>query len=145
LDSIGKTHDNQTHQSQRQHFNHEHLHRIAMTYLGFVRLFSSPLLAFIMSAVIVAACGYAFYRSARGKPAAGAARYWTVLSFAAEICVAVGLIGLATFAGRLKVSADHHLLEERVRISQAAVDERFRLAALENCAPAERRPLAPLN
>jgi hypothetical protein len=116
-----------------------------MTYLGFVRMFSSPLLAFVISAIIVSACGYAIYRFAPNKRAPAAARYWKLLSFAGEIGVAVGLIGLATFAGRMKVSADHHLLEERVHLSQAAVDERFRLAALDNCAPAERRPLAPYN
>lgn len=116
-----------------------------MTPPGFARLFSSPLLAFVIAAILVGACGYAIYRSARARPAAAAARYWKLLSFAAEICVAVGLIALATFAGSMKVGADHQLLEERVRISQAAVDDRFRLAALEACAPAERRPLAPFN
>ncbi len=114
-----------------------------MTQLGFVRLFSSPLLAFFISAIIVSACGYGIYRSARARPAAAAARYWKLLSFAAEICLAVGLVGLAIFAGRMKISADHQLLEERVRISQAVVDERVRVAALDNCAPAER--LAPYN
>lgn len=113
-----------------------------MTPLGFVRLFSSPLLAFVLAAILVCACGYAVYRGARA--AQSAARYWKLASFVAEVCLAVGLIGLAIFAGRMKVGADHQLIEERVRISQAVVDERLRLAALDNCAPAERR-LAPYN
>lgn len=116
-----------------------------MTNPGFVRLFSSPLMAFLISAVIVSACGYAIYRLGRDKPAPAARRYWKLLSFAAEICIAVGLIGLASFAGRMKIGADHQLLEERVRLSQAAVDERLRVAAAESCAPASTKPLTPYN
>jgi hypothetical protein len=112
-----------------------------MTTFGFVRLFSSPSTAFIVSAIVVATWGYVIYRDGRNK----GPRHWKLLSLVAEICVAVGLIGLATFAGRMKIGADHQLLEERVRMSQAAVDERFRLAALDNCAPASPRPLAPYN
>jgi hypothetical protein len=114
-----------------------------MTYLGFVRLFSAPLLAFLISAIIVSAFGYLFFRIGRGKPAPAAARYWKLLALVAEICVAVGLIGLATFAGRMKISADHQILDERVRMSQAAVGERFRLAILNNCAANGARALAP--
>jgi hypothetical protein len=116
-----------------------------MTYLGFVRLFSAPLMAFLVSAVIVSAFGYLFYRIGDKKQAPAAASYWKRLAFVSEICVALGLIGLATFAGRMKISADHQILDERVRISQAAVGERLRVVALENCAPPGRRPLAPYN
>jgi hypothetical protein len=116
-----------------------------MTYLGFVRLFSAPLTAFIISAVIVAGCGYLFYRIGSAKPAPAADRYWKLLSLAAEICVAAGLIGLATFAGRMKISADHQVLEQRVHLSQAALGERFRLAIVENCEPGGRRPAEPYN
>lgn len=116
-----------------------------MTHLGFVRLFSAPLMAFLVSAVVVSAFGYLFYRIGARKQAAAAASYWKLLALASEICVAVGLIGLATFAGRMKISADHQILDERVRMSQATVGEHLRLAALENCAPAGRRALAPYN
>jgi hypothetical protein len=116
-----------------------------MTHLGFVRLFSEPLMAFIVSAIIVTACGVLFYRIGAKKQAAAAASYWKLLAFVSEICVAVGLIGLATFAGRMKISADHQILDERVRMSQTTVGEHLRLAALEHCAPAGRRALAPYN
>lgn len=116
-----------------------------MTYLGFVRLFSAPLTAFIISAVIVACCGYLFYRVGRTKPAPAAERYWKLLSLVAEICVAAGLIGLATFAGRMKISADHQVLEQRVHLSQADLGERFRIAVVENCEPVVRRPSEPYN
>jgi hypothetical protein len=116
-----------------------------MTHLGFVRLFSAPLTAFLVSAIIVSACGYLFYRTGARKQPAAAARYWKLLALASEICVAVGLIGLATFAGRMKISADHQILDERVSVAQAAAGEHLRLAALENCAPAGRRALAPYN
>lgn len=114
-----------------------------MTYLGFVRLFSAPSMAFVISAIIVSGFGYLFYRIGNGKSAAAGHRYWKLLSMVAEICVAVGLIGLATFAGRMKISADHQILEHRVRLSESAVTERVRLAALKNCAPPERRTAAP--
>jgi hypothetical protein len=116
-----------------------------MTYLGFVRLFSAPLTAFFISAVIVAGCGYLFYRIGSAKPAPAAQRYWKLASLVAEICVAAGLIGLATFAGRMKISADHQMLEQRAQLSQAALGERFRLAIVENCEPAGRRAAAPYN
>jgi hypothetical protein len=116
-----------------------------MTYLGFVRLFSAPLMAFLVSAIVVSACGYLFYRIGQDKAPTAAAKYWKLLTFAAEICVAVGLIGLATFAGRMKISADHQILDTRVRMAQSAVGERFRLAILSNCETAVPRPLAPYN
>ncbi len=112
-----------------------------MSTFGFVRLFSSPLLAFFVSAIVVSAWGYVIYRDGRDK----GARHWKLLSLVAEVCVAVGLIGLATFAGRMKIGADHQMLEERVRLSQSAVDDRMRLAALDSCVPASPRPMAPYN
>lgn len=105
-----------------------------MTYLGFV-----------MAAMIVAGCGYLFYRIGGAKPAPAAQRYWKLLSLVAEICMAAGLIGLAAFAGRMKVSADHQLLEQRMHLSQAALGENLRLAIVENCEPAGLRPAAPYN
>jgi hypothetical protein len=116
-----------------------------MTHLGFVRLFSAPLMAFLISAMIVSGCGYLFYRIGRAKPAPAAQRYWKLLSLAAEICVAAGLIGLATFAGRMKISADHQMLEQRVHIAQGTLAERFRVAIAENCEPAGLRRAAPYN
>ena len=114
-----------------------------MTYLGFVRLFSAPFTAFLISAIIVLGFGYLFYRIGNDKKPPAAARYWKLLALVAEVCVAVGLIGLATFAGRMKISADHQNLEELVHRSQSAVGESFRLAVLNNCAPTGRRAVEP--
>lgn len=116
-----------------------------MTHPGFIRLFSAPLMAFLVLAIIVSAGGYLFYRIGRDKAPAAATRYWKLLTFIAEICVVVGLIGLATFAGRMKIGADHQILETRARMSQSAVAERLRLAVLGSCEPDARRPLAPYN
>jgi hypothetical protein len=116
-----------------------------MTHLGFVRLFSAPLMAFFISAIIVSGCGYLFYRIGSAKTGPAAERYWKLVSLVAEICVAAGLIGLATFAGRMKISADHLLLEQRVHMAQANLGERFRLAIVENCEPAGRRSSQPYN
>jgi hypothetical protein len=116
-----------------------------MTSLGFVRLFSSPSTAFVISAILVAGFGVLFFRIGRGKQAASADIYWKRLGLAAEICVAVGLVGLATFAGRMKIGADHQMLEYRVAMTQSAVDERLRVVILENCPAAGKRALAPFN
>jgi hypothetical protein len=116
-----------------------------MSYLGFVRLFSAPFTAFVVSAIIVSAIGYLLFRFGKSQRADAAARYWKLLALLAEICVAVGLIGLATFAGRMKISADHQNLEELVHRSQTTVDDSFRMAILHNCAPDGTRALEPFN
>jgi hypothetical protein len=114
-----------------------------MSYLGFVRLFSAPFTAFVVSAIIVSAIGYLLYRFGKSQSADAAARYWKLLALLAEVCVAVGLIGLATFAGRMKISADHQNLEELVHRSQVTVDESFRMAIMHNCTPDGRLALEP--
>jgi hypothetical protein len=43
----------------------------------------------------------------------------------------------------MKISADHQILDERVRMAQSAVGEQLRRVALDNCVPAGRRPQAP--
>jgi hypothetical protein len=116
-----------------------------MSYLDFVRLFSSPATAFVIMACIVAGFACLFFSIGHGRPAAAANHYWTRMSFIAEMCVGVGLIGLALFAGRMKLSADHQLLEERVRATEAAVAGRLGVTVLQACTPAQRRAGAPFN
>lgn len=115
-----------------------------MNNLDFVRLFYSPATAFIISTCIVAGVGCLFFSLGHGRPPAAANLYWKRLSFIAEMCLAVGLIGLTTFAGRMKVSADHEVLEQRVRVAEAAVGERLRLVLLA-CPPEQRRAGKPYN
>jgi hypothetical protein len=108
-------------------------------------LFSSPLQAFCISVVMVAGFGYVFYRlGTRSKPPA-AASHWPLLALVAEVCVAVGLIGLATFAGRMKIGADHQHLQQQVQRSQSALGASLRQAVVHNCAPAGRRAQAPFS
>ncbi|MBC7453811.1 MAG: hypothetical protein H7335_08905 [Massilia sp.] len=115
-----------------------------MTSSGFVTLFSTPLLASMMSAIIASGFGYLFYRIGSRKRGYGALRYWKMLTLIGEICLAVGLIGLAAFAGTIKISTDHQNLDVLVQRSQLALGERFRLAMLNNCAsPADKSALAP--
>lgn len=114
-----------------------------MAHPGFARLFSAPLTACLIAAIVVAAGAYLFYRIANRKAPAAARRYWSQLGLVAEICVAAGLIGLAVFAGGTKIGADHLLLEQRAALSQAMVDEHVHLTLLRNCAPAERRGGTP--
>ncbi|MDL2356691.1 MAG: hypothetical protein QFF03_15675 [Pseudomonadota bacterium] len=116
---------------------------IAMPPTGYARLFSAPLTACFIAALMVAIGAYLFYRAGKRKAPAAARLYWSRLGLVAEVCVAAGLIGLAVFAGGAKIGADHQLLEQRAALSQANVDERVRLVLLRNCAPAERRGAAP--
>lgn len=116
-----------------------------MTYLDFVRLFSSPERAFVISACIVAGFAFLFFGIGHYRPAAAANYYWKRMSLIAEVCVAVGLIGLATFAGRMKLSADHQVLEQRVRVAEATAGERLRVTVLQECVAAPRRAGAPYN
>jgi hypothetical protein len=118
---------------------------IAMANPNITTLFSSPSMAFIIAGIIVAGLACLFFSLGHARPAAAAERYWKRLTLAAQVCVAVGLIGLAVFAGRMKLLADHQVLEERVRIAEAAVGERLRLAILQTCAPVQRRAGAPYN
>jgi hypothetical protein len=116
-----------------------------MTDPNFATLFSSPATAFILAGFIVAGLACVFFSIGHARPAAGADRYWKRLSFVAQLCVAVGLIGLAVFAGRMKLAADHLVLEERVRLAEAAVGERLRSTVQQTCAPVQRRAGAPYN
>ncbi|WLI91031.1 hypothetical protein Q4S45_07905 [Massilia sp. R2A-15] len=117
-----------------------------MTYLDFVRLFSSPPTALLISAFVVSVFCFLFFLIGSVKSDGAASSYWKRLGLVAEVCVAVGLIGLATFAGRMKISADHQILEHRVRMAQAAVDEHLRVVIIENCVPLPaKRALAPFN
>jgi hypothetical protein len=108
-------------------------------------LFSSPSTAAIIAGFIVAGLACLFFSLGHVRPAAAAERYWKRLSLVAQVCIAVGLIGLAVFAGRMKLVADHQVLEERVRIAEAAVGEQLRLTVLQTCAPVQRRAGAPYN
>ena len=114
-----------------------------MRSLGFITFFA-PLMASMMSATIAAGFGYLFYRIGSSKRGDAARRYWKMLTLAGELCLAVGLIGLATFAGTIKISMDHQNLDAQVQHAQRALGERFRLAMLNNCAaPADKSALAP--
>ena len=112
---------------------------------GFVKLFASPTTAVLIAAFIVAGLACLFFSIGHAKPAASAGRYWRRLSLVAQLCVALGLIGLVVFAGRMKLVADHQVLEERVRVAEAEVGERLRMTVLQVCAPVQRRLGAPYN
>ncbi|GGE73088.1 hypothetical protein [Massilia psychrophila] len=111
----------------------------------FARLFYSPSMAFLIAAFIVVGLACLFFSIGYGKPDASAERYWKKLSLLAHMSVGVGLIGLAVFAGRIKLVTDHQVLEGRVRVAEAAVGERLRLTVLQTCAPVLRRAGAPYN
>ena len=102
-------------------------------------------MAVLIAAFVVAGLACLFFSLGHAKPAARAERYWRRLALVAQVCIALGLIGLAVLAGRMKLVADHQVLEERVRVAQAGVGERLRLTVLQTCTPQQRRPGAPYN
>lgn len=112
-----------------------------MTDPGYVKLLSMPAAAFIISACIVAAFSFIFFRNGRDRRGDTAVRYWKLLSLVAEICLAVGLIGLAAYAGRMKIGAEHQQLSALVAKAQADLGDRFRTGIETNCEPGIRRTL----
>ena len=116
-----------------------------MRHPDFASLFYSPSTVFLIAAFIVVGLACLFFSIGYRKPDASAERYWKKLSLLAQMSVAVGLIGLAVFAGRLKLVTDHQVLEGRVRVAEAAVGERLRLTVLQTCTPVLRRAGAPYN
>ena len=63
--------------------------------------------------LVVSGLCFLFFVIGSAKPEGAAARYWKRLGLVAEVCLAVGLIGVATFAAGMKISADHQVLEHR--------------------------------
>lgn len=52
-------------------------------------------------------------------------KYWKGIAFIAEIFVAMGLIGLAAFAGRAKIESNHNERVAQVRDSEQVVSDHF--------------------
>ena len=104
---------------------------------GFPTLLAHPALSY---ALAVLAIGMAAWLLVRGGRARGTA-WWARLMLLSEVLLALGLIGLVLFGGRLALASHAVLLAERQALAQTAVDERLRDVAKAQCAraaPAKR-------
>ena len=101
---------------------------------GFPTLLAHPSLSFMLAALLIA-LGAALAVRAAPRSVLGRV-YWERLKFISEVLLALGLIGLAVFAGRITLAADQVLLEQRVQVAQHTVDDRLRDVAAAQCAAA---------
>lgn len=103
-----------------------------MTEPGFPTLLAHPGSAIALAAFIMGLAALALVRAGRAAPAA----YWPRLTLLSEVLLALGLLGLMVFAGRLTLAADQLTRETRVRLAQAQVDVRMREAVTAQCSAA---------
>lgn len=110
---------------------------------GFPTLLAHPALSFALAALMIA---LGAVLAVRGAPRSVLGRvYWERLKFVSEVLLALGLIGLAVFAGRITLAADQVLLEQRVHVARNVVDERLREVSAAQCtaAPGPKRGEVP--
>jgi type II secretory pathway pseudopilin PulG len=108
---------------------------------GFPTLLAHPFLAFALAALALASAVALLVRAERGQPAARREDWWRRLGVLAEVLLALGLIGLTVFAGRITLAASQVQLEQRVQAAQRLVDERRREVISAQCAaPSSTNP-----
>jgi len=112
---------------------------------SYLKLFSDPVTAFLIAIIVVGGAGYSVFRIPAGWPPAKSALYWKAATLAAEILVVLGLIGLATFAGRLKIVADEKMMATAVRQAETAVSDGFTKVLATYCNSTPRLPRSPFN
>lgn len=112
---------------------------------SYLKLFSDPVTDFLIAIIVVGGAGYSVFRIPAGWPPAKAAVYWKAATLAAEILVVVGLIGLATFAGRLKIIADEKMMATAVHQAETAVRDNFAKVLATYCNSTPRLPRSPFN
>lgn len=102
---------------------------------GFPTLLAHPLLAFALAAL---ALGVGAALLLRGGSGAGPRQpaYWLRLDLLAELLLALGLIGLLVFGGRLALASNQLLREQRLQLAQQRVDEGYRAVSAAECLPA---------
>ncbi|MDB5963207.1 MAG: hypothetical protein JWP59_4501 [Massilia sp.] len=103
---------------------------------GFPTLLAYPALSFALAALTIGLAALALYRGGRARSPSS----WRRLNLLSEVLLTVGLIGLAVFAGRVAMSSNQVLLEQRVHAAQAMVDEGLRAVASAQCTAARNEP-----
>ena len=103
---------------------------------GFPTLLAHPVLAFALAVLAMAAAVALLVRGGRGLTGARQAAWWRRLGLLAEVLLALGLIGLTVFAGRITLAANQVQLELRVQTVQRLVGERQREVIAAQCTAA---------
>src|SRR5450830_1869005 len=118
-----------------------------MTEPGLPTLLAHPALAYFLAAVTIGAAAILLLRAAWRIPVAARAAWWRPLSLLSEVLLALGLIGLGVFGGRITLAANQVLLAGQVASARDAVDARLTQVAADYCAqppaPAARARSAP--
>ena len=96
---------------------------------------AQPGYAAALAFIVIATLGFLAYRLPVGWTERGEKIYLRVIGFVAEILVAVGIIGLITFAGRAKLDSNELERAEATRNAEIAVFDNFHKLALEYCIP----------
>lgn len=118
-----------------------------MTEPGFPTLLAHPVLAFALAILAIGAAAHLALHGARQRSAGAQDRYWRAMGLLAEILLALGLIGLGVYAGRITLAANHVLLTDAATRARDAVDARLLQVTADYCvpapAPASRGPSQP--
>lgn len=107
-----------------------------MTEPGFPTLLAHPALAFALAVVAIGAGALLLLRSRPTRGIEASAAWWRTLSLLSDVLLTLGLIGVAVFAGRVTLAANHVLLTDQVARAAEAVDARLALVTLDYCVPA---------
>jgi hypothetical protein len=115
-----------------------------MTEPGVPTLLAHPALAFFLAVVAIGAAAALLLRAAWRVPAASRAAWWRPLSLLSEVLLALGLIGLGVFGGRITLAANQVLLAGQVASARDAVDARLVQVEGDYCTAAHSAaPAAP--
>jgi hypothetical protein len=107
-----------------------------MTEPGLPTLLAHPALAFFLAVLAIGTAAVLLLRAAWRIPAAARPAWWRPLSLLSEVLLALGLIGLGVFGGRIALAADQVLLAGQVASAREAVDARLAQVAADYCTAA---------
>lgn len=104
---------------------------------GFPTLLAHPALSFFLAALAIGVAATALVRGGHAR-ADGGDVYWRRLALLSEVLLALALVGLLVFGGRLALLGRLVLLEQTLHQAQASVDERVGAIVTAQCAATTR-------
>ncbi|WP_426115952.1 hypothetical protein [Massilia sp. PWRC2] len=104
---------------------------------GFPTLLAHPALSFFLALLAFGVAATALVRGGRAR-ADGGQLYWRRLALLSEVLLALALVGLLVFGGRLARVSDQVLLAQTLLQAQASADERVGAIVKAQCAPPAR-------
>lgn len=103
---------------------------------GFPTLLARPALTVALAALAFGIAAWLMVRGGRARQGERRAAYWRLLAVSSEVLLALGLVGLAIFAGRVTVAANQVVHAQRVQVAQGEVDQRLREIVSAQCTTA---------